>query len=150
MQVNVGKGITLEIAHDQLPEAALEHAIMIGLRNILMDSHASITTTEYPDEAQREAAARAMVDKKLAALMSGEVRVASSREGDPVRAEALRMATDMIKAKIRAAGRKLSDYEPKVIREAAAKLVTPDLLAKAQARVAETKAGAADLSDLGL
>ncbi len=153
MQVNVGKGIELEIDHTALPANALSHAIMIGLRNILMDSHASITAEEYPDATARADAARAMVDKKLSALMSGEVRVSSSRESvDPVRAEAMRMATAMVTAKIRAAGKKVKDYEPAALKAAAQKLVTDDLLAKAAERVAETRAAtpATDLADLGL
>lgn len=152
MLVNVGKSIELDIDHTALPANALQHAIMIGLRNILMDSHASITDKEYPDAGEREAAARAMVDKKLAALMSGEVRVQSTREGDPVRAEALRMATDIVKAKIRKAGKKVADYEAKAVREAALKLVTPELMAQAKARVDETRAATTDtdLSELGL
>jgi hypothetical protein len=151
MQVNVGKGIELSIDHTALPETALNHAIMIGLRNILMDSHASITTDEYPNADEREAAARAMVDKKLDALMRGEVRVQSTREGDPVRAEAMRMATDIIKSALRKAGRKIADVDAKALREKAAALVTPELLAKAKARVDETRAeSAVDLSDLGL
>lgn len=151
MLVNVGKGIELDIDHTALPANALQHAIMIGLRNILMDSHASITSDEYPDATAREEAARAMVGKKLAALMSGEVRVQSTREGDPVRAEAMRMATAQITAKIRKAGKKVADYEAKAIREAAAKLVTPELLAKAKARVEETRTiDTGDLADLGL
>lgn len=152
MLVNVGKGIERDVNTSTLPEAALNHAIMIGLRNILMDSHASITADEYPNAYLRKAAAEAMVDKKLAALLSGEVRVQSTREGDPVRAEALRMATAMVTAKIRKAGKKVSDYEAKAIREAAAKLVTPELLAQAKARVDETHAATPDasLEDLGL
>jgi hypothetical protein len=136
-----------------LPEAALNHAIMIGLRNILMDSHASVTKEEYPDDAEREAAARAMVQKKLDALMSGEVRVASTREGDPVKAEAIRMASDIVKAALRKAGKKLSDYEPKAIREAAVKYLGTDqgadIMAKAKTRVEEQRAAAnIDLDDL--
>lgn len=153
MQVNVGKGIALEIDETALPKAALNHAIMIGLRNILMDSHASITSDEYPDAGEREAAARAMVDKKLDALMRGEVRVQSTREGDPVRAEALRMATDIIKAALRKAGRKVADVDAKALREKAGEYVAahPDLTVKAKARVEEARAGATvDLADLGL
>lgn len=151
MQVNVGKGIELEIDHTALPESAMNHVIMIGLRNILMDSHASITTDEYPGAAESDAAARAMVAKKLDALMRGEVRVQSTREGDPVRAEAMRMATDIIKAALRKAGRKVADIDAKALREKAASLVTPELMAKAKARVEETRAAnAVDLSDLGL
>src|SRR5258708_23709954 len=53
MLVNVGKGIEREIDPDALPLFALNHAIMIGLRNILMDSHASITSELYPSESDR-------------------------------------------------------------------------------------------------
>lgn len=150
MLVNVGKGIELDIAHDKLPETALNHAIMIGLRNILMDSHASITADEYPDATERADAARAMVDKKLAALMSGEVRVASTREGDPVRAEAKKMALAILTAKLRADGRKVKDVDPVKLRAAVDKLITPELLAKAKARVDENKSVGGDLADLGL
>lgn len=151
MNVNVGKGIEREIDVTVLPEAARYHILYIGLRNVLMDSHASITSDEYPDADERKAAAEAMVDKKLDALMRGEVRVQSTREGDPVRAEAMRMANDIIKAKIKKAGKAVKDYEPKAIREAAAKLITAELLAQARARVEETRTiDTGDLADLGL
>lgn len=149
--VNVGKSINIEVDFATMPQTALDHILYIGARNILMDSHASITADEFPNADERQAAAGAMVQKKLDALMRGEVRVQSTREGDPVRAEALRMATDIVKAKIKKAGRKVADYEAKAIREAAAKLITPELLAQAKARVAETQAiDTGDLADLGL
>lgn len=152
MEVNVGKGIICNVDHTILQPQVLEHVIYIGLRNILMDSHASITDKEYPDATERQAAAEAMVDKKLEAFKRGEVRVQSTREGDPVRAEALRMAIDIVKAKIKKAGKKVADYEAKAVREAALKLVTPELLAQAKARVDETRAVGTDesLADLGL
>jgi len=151
MLVNVGKGIEREIDVAKLPQAALDHAVYIGLRNVLMDSHASITTDEYPNTAERTAAAEAMVDKKLAALMSGEVRVQSTREGDPVRAEAIRMATDQIKAIIKKAGKKVADYDAKAIREKAVARVTPELLALARKRVDENRAvDVGSLADIGL
>lgn len=98
MLVNVGKGITITVDTTAMPLEAMDHVIMIGLRNILMDSHASITSDEYPDANAREAAARAMVEKKLAALMSGEVRVQSTREGDPIKAEENRLAILFVKS----------------------------------------------------
>ena len=154
MQVNVGKGIELSIDETALPRAALSHAIMVGLRNILMDSHASITKDEYPDDAEREAAARAMVDKKLAALMSGEVRVSTAREGDPVRAEALRSATAVIVAALKKAGKikKSADVDAKLLREKAAELVAakPEFLAKARETVEARKNADVDLADIGL
>lgn len=150
--VNVGKSIEIEIDFAAMPQAALDHIMYIGARNILMDSHASITADEYPDADARQEAAGAMVQKKLDALMRGEVRVVGTREGDPVRAEALRLATDIVKGKIRKAGKKVVDYEARAIREAAAKLITPELLATAKARVDEARSAGGDttLDDLGL
>jgi hypothetical protein len=154
MQVAIGKNITLEVDFANMPQASLDHIMYIGARNILMDSHASITATDYPDEAERMAAATAMAEKKLAALMRGEVRAASSRVvADPVQAEAMRMAHAIVAAKLRADGKKVKDYEPKALREAAAKLVTPELLKKAARHVTEAKAiesASANLADLGL
>lgn len=153
-QVNIGKGIEIDVDFSTMPQNALDHILYIGARNILMDSHAGINAKAHPTMTDSDIVdqSRATALKKLDALMAGEVRVQSTREGDPVRAEALRMATDIVKVKIRKAGRKVADYEAKAIREAAAKLVTPELLAKAQARVDETRGTAteADLADLGL
>lgn len=150
--VNVGKSINVEIDFPTMPQAALDHILYIGVRNILMDSHASITADEYPDGNARQEAASAMVQKKLDALMRGEVRVQSTREGDPVRAEAKRMATAQIAAKLKKAGRKIADVERAALNAAIDKLLTPELLAQAKARVDETRAVGADetLADLGL
>lgn len=150
-KVNVGKSIEIDIDFTTIPQAAIDHILYIGARNILMDAHASITSDEYPNADERQAAAGAMVQKKLDALMRGEVRVQGTREGDPVRAEALRMATDIVKAKIKRSGKKASSFDAKDIRGAAMKLITPELLAQAQARVDEIRAvDAGDLTDLGL
>ncbi len=138
--VNVGKSIEVEIDFTAMPQAAIDHCLYIGARNILMDSHASITADEFPDGNARQAAASAMVQKKLDALMRGEVRVQSTREGDPVRAEALRMATAQITALIKKAGRKVSDYKPADIRAKALERITPELLAQAKARVEQLRA----------
>lgn len=148
--VNVGKSIEIDVNFADMPQAAIDHILYIGARNILMDSHASITSNEYPDADLRQEAAAAMVQKKLDALMRGEVRVQSTREGDPVRAEAKAMAKAILTAKIKAAGKKVKDYEANAINEAIAKLITPELMAKAKARVDEAKGTAGDLSDLGL
>lgn len=149
--INVGKGMSMLVNFGAMPQAAIDHCLYIGARNILMDSHASITADEYPNESARKDAAEAMIAKKYEALMRGEVRVQSTREGDPVRAEALRMATDQIKAIIKKAGRKVSDYDGKAIREKALARITPELLATARQRVEENKSvDVESLADLGL
>lgn len=143
MDVQIGKGITLSVDPATLPSTAMDHVLYIGLRNILMDSHAGIST----DEPDYQAKARATAEKKLAALIAGEVRVASTREGDPVKAEAIRIATDRIKAALKKANRKVSDVDAKVMRAKAIELVAkdPSIMIMAQGRIEAVKA--TDLSD---
>ncbi len=138
VNVNVGKGLEVAVDFDAMPANAKAHLFYLGARNCLMDSHAGIATTE----ADYQAKAMAVVEKKLAALMAGEVRVQNTREGDPVKAEAVRIATDMIKTALRKKGRKISDVDPKAIRASALKLVAerPAIMETAARRVAESKA----------
>lgn len=152
MQIQIGKGIDLSVDLDklgmvenELTNPVARHVVYIGLRNILMDAHASITT----DEPDYQAKARAVAEKKLDALYSGEVRVAGTREGDPVRAEAIRLATAQVDAALRASGRKPSKVDASKKREAVLKLV-PGLMEKAAARVAEAKALQGDVDVSGL
>jgi hypothetical protein len=148
MDVQIGKGIMLAVDVQKLGEniAVRDHIIYIGLRNILMDAHAGITTDE-PDYQDK---ARAVAEKKLEAMYNGEVRVAGTREGDPVRAEAKRLAVAMIHAQAKKAGRKLSSLDKAKVNEAANGLITPELLARAAERVAEAKALAGDVDVSGL
>lgn len=130
MDVNVGKGITLSVDTDAMPEAAMAHVVYIGLRNILQDAHAG--------ESDREAA-RALAEKKLAALMRGEVRVHAGREGDPVKARAKLIATGMAKKEWVKAGRKLKDMTTNDVNAIVAKIMEKrgtEIVAAAQAAVA--------------
>lgn len=160
MDVSIGKGITLDVNVDKLgfgtdidgnlhPVAA--HVIYIGLRNILMDSHAGVTSDEvdYVDKS------RAVAEKKLAALYAGEVRTVGTREGDPVKAEAMRLAMDAVKAMIRKEGKKPSKADPKALRAYCVGYLErhPELVETARARVEQAKSVTADtvnLADLGL
>jgi hypothetical protein len=63
-----------------------QHIVYIGLRNIGMDSHAGDTEDKHGADYVKFAAET--LDKKLAALANGEVRVAGTRSSDPI-------ATDM-------------------------------------------------------
>lgn len=142
MKVNIGKGIELDIDTSKLNESVMAHVVYIGLRNILMDSHAAITKESDGDNMQANAEAAAM--KKLDAMYNGEIRVAGTREGDPVRAEAIRLGTADVTAAYRAKGIK---PDPKKVRE----LVVANVgrwMEKAAARVAEAKALRSDASDL--
>lgn len=155
--VNIGKGIELEVDFTAIPQAALDHILYIGARNILMDSHAGVNAKAQPELSAQDIIdqSRATAEKKLAALLRGEVRTATTRESvDPVRAEALRMASAIVTAAIRKAGAKVADYEKTALRAAAEKVLAkdPTILDQAAKRVAETKANAptVDLSDIGL
>lgn len=151
-KVNIGKGIELDVDFAAMPQAALDHILYIGARNVLMDSHASVTKESNPNDATETATA--LAEKKLAALMAGEVRVSSAREGDPVRAEALRSATAVIVAALKKAGKikKAGDIDTKLLREKAGELVSakPEFLAKARETVDARKSATVDLADIGL
>lgn len=147
MDVNIGKTITLQVNVNDLPANALEHVIYIGLRNVLMDSHASVTKETNPDDIV--AVARAMAEKKLAALMSGDVRVTSTRErvGDPVKVEAIRIAMAPAKTALVKAGNAKPDG--KAIRAKAILLVSanPAYMSLAQKHIDEAKALGLDAVD---
>jgi hypothetical protein len=152
MKVNIGKTIEMDCDFDALPQSARDHIAYIGFRNVLMDCHASITKESNPDDFV--AVATAMAQKKLAALMSGEVRVSNGRESDPVRAEALRSASAVIVTALKAAGtiKKIADIDAKLLREKAAELVAkkPEFMDKARETIAARKESTVDLADLGL
>src|SRR6516162_4884036 len=107
MKVNIGKGLEFDVDTSRLNAAVLEHVQYIGLRNILMDSHANHTKDADGDDYVE--LSRLTAEKKLDSMYNGEVRTASTREGDPVEAEAVRIALGKIKEAIRKAGKKVSD-----------------------------------------
>lgn len=148
MKVQIGKGIELDVDVSKLNAAVTEHVMYMGLRNILMDSHASHTKDEDGDE--YVANSQATAERKLAAMYNGEVRSLSTREGDPVKAEALRFATGKVREHLRKSGRKLSEIKASVIREKALELIAknPSIMVQAAKRVAELKAATVDLEGI--
>lgn len=149
MDVNIGKGITLSVP-DNMPANVEAHARYIGYRNILMDAHASATRDEHGDQVNE--VAQAMAEKKLAALVAGELRVAGtrSRETDPVRAEAIKIAADRLKVALRAKGKAVKDFEPAVLKKKYEEMLVkyPDILELAKKRVEENKGAEVDLTDI--
>ncbi len=97
--VDIGKGIQLDVDVDSLKtrDAVFGHVVYIGLRNILMDSHAGVKRDECESDADYRAKSRAIAEKKLAAMMEGTLRAKGAgtqraSAADPVTAEALREA----------------------------------------------------------
>jgi hypothetical protein len=140
MQVNIGKGIEMDVpAFGSFPKEVQDHIVYIGLRNLLQDAHASMTT-EKANGGDVQALSREMAEKKLAALLRGELRAAVVREGDPVKTEALRLAINGIKKKHREDGTKIDEKDVKA--KARDFLSTPSpaldkLMAKAKRNVKE-------------
>jgi hypothetical protein len=125
MQVNIGKGISLDCEPTQLPDNVLQHVFYIGLRNILMDSHASVTPKSIVPENGHDLSdgevaslvverSREVAEKKWAAMLAGEVRAAGERAPrvtDPVEELANDMARREVVRAIRAAGRKAKEFD---------------------------------------
>ena len=136
-QVNIGKNITIDVDFAALPEAALAHVLYIGAQNILMDSHASITKESNPNDMAE--AAMAMAEKKLAALMAGDIRQRTfGTRGDAVKARAVVIALRHVKPVKGADGK----VDPKATRAEALKRVAanPAFTALAQKQIDEEKA----------
>lgn len=120
MKVNCSKGVTVDVNVAKLPgdiadaNTPIGHAVYIGLRNILMDAHASVTAETHPKTDDRTAAARAVVEKKLTALMAGEVRVAGTRATDPIEAEMRVQAQKTVDETLRAGGLKPHKVDKKL------------------------------------
>lgn len=144
LNVNCGKDIEVEIDVAKLPANVMDHVIYIGLRNVLMDSHAGVTkdksTDVYGDSL-------AIVEKKLAAMYAGDIRVASARTGDPVRSLAIKLAADHL---VKASKKKRSEIDAKALREAAIILLGRDsqFMDTARATVEATKGIESDIGDL--
>lgn len=108
MDIEIGKSLTVNVDTARMPETAMAHIVKMGLRNVLMDSHASVKRDAYAagDDGAKEwqAASLAVAMKKLDALYRGEVRAnATTRvsHADPIEAEAMRMARSFVYGKAR-------------------------------------------------
>ena len=76
MLVAIGKGIELDVDPARFNAEVTAHIMKIGLRNVLMDSHAN--ATQKADPAGYVAKSRELAEKKLAALYAGVVRTQSA------------------------------------------------------------------------
>lgn len=118
--------------------AVMEYICRIGLKNILQDSHAAMTEKQEADEAARVAKKTAMAEKKLTALYAGEVSQQRA-SGDPVAKEMRAMAESDLRTKLKALGKKVSDFEAKVWSAVVQKQIdanAAEYRAKAEAKLA--------------
>jgi hypothetical protein len=98
MLVGIGKGIELDVDMTRFNKEVNEHILRTGLRNLLADTHASVTAKANPDNYIERS--REMAEKKLASMYSGVVRAATvggpKAPSDPVGMVILRLARKAI------------------------------------------------------
>jgi hypothetical protein len=94
MLVAIGKGIELDVDVTRFDGEVHDHIVRTGLRNLLMDAHASATVKADPEGYVKKS--RELAEKKLASLYAGTVRVQSvggvAKPTDPVSAVVMRLA----------------------------------------------------------
>ena len=92
--VAIGKGIELDVDVTRFNAEVRDHILRTGLRNLLMDAHASATAKADPEGYVKKS--RELAEKKLASLYAGIVRVQSvggvAKPTDPVSAVVMRLA----------------------------------------------------------
>ena len=94
MLVAIGKGIELDVDVTRFNSELHDHLLRTGLRNLLMDAHASATAKADPEGYVKKS--RELAEKKLASLYAGVVRAQSfggpKAPTDPVAMVILRLA----------------------------------------------------------
>lgn len=94
MRVAIGKGLEVDVEVARFTNEVRDFVMRTGLRNLLMDSHASITQKAHGDDYINKS--REMADKKLANLYAGITRAQSiggpKAPTDPVAMVILRLA----------------------------------------------------------
>src|SRR5262249_52847349 len=98
MLVAIGKGIELDVDVSRFNTEVHDHLLRTGLRNLLMDAHASAAAKADPENYIKRS--REMAERKLASLYAGVVRAQSfggpKAPTDPVAMVILRLARKAI------------------------------------------------------
>lgn len=108
MEIRINKADrTLNVNVDELSPAVMEYVVRYGLTQILNDAHSTINSKEN-GAAEK---AMAMAEKKLSALLTGDIRVAGTRTSDPVRKVAMDSARAIITDAAKRAKREMTAAE---------------------------------------
>lgn len=119
----------IDVPWERMPEEMRQHVVMFGLKTMLNNAHR---------EEDDEAAAIALAEKKLAALMAGTVRVRAAGPASPLDRAAEELAEDEIKRRAKARGYKIKDIQPHMESLIASLLASDDgvaILVEAQRRI---------------
>jgi protein-tyrosine-phosphatase len=120
MQITIGKtGAEMQIDFDAFTDAGKAYVIKYGLTQSLNDAHAAMKREDGQSEAAFFDAVQAVVDKKLAAIASGEVRVAgvAKMPRDPIAAEAQKIARSRVANAIKKNDQKVKSRVIEIMRE---------------------------------
>ena len=140
-------GSKIEVDTDKLPEDAFRAVVEAGLKTLLNMSMSKILTKglEGDDLAKAQSAALEKAQANLDDLLAGKVKrgrtaakdASGNKVSGPVMTEARRLAKEVVKNEIRAAGMKISHIEASVITKAANELISadPSFIAQAQANL---------------
>ena len=173
LHIDIGKQLGFDIDDETYAKLFAHanvraHVDYIGLRNILMDSHASAKRELFEDEIAWRNASKAMAEKKLAAMLAGEIRANSSgprmSSKSPIEQEAIKLARVYILGKLREKPELIesyrlalkcpAEYSEKEVKNVAihARAQRPDVIATATANVkaASELIAAQSTDDLGL
>lgn len=141
-----GKGAFVEIDTDKIPEDVYAEMVKLGAKVLVNRGTSKITATTYPNEGERQAAAKAKAAEQVEAIMTSKIKFTGGKSkskgtGGAVMTEARRIAKGIVKDLIKAQGKKISHYEPKEITAAANALLEsetgPDIIKQAEANLAE-------------
>lgn len=141
-------GRVIEVNTDDLPNEIYQAALIEGLKTL---ANAGITSTKYPTKglegeelAKTQDAIYAKAVENIDALKRGELKKgrtksASSKVPAAVMVEARRLAKEVVKNEIRAAGMKISHVPASDITKAANALIEadPSFVKQAEANIAE-------------
>lgn len=122
--INIGEAGSIEVEAGKFDAAVTAYIFQYGLKQMLNDVHAGETKGKTPDDATRQANKRALVEKKLDSLYAGEVAQSRASGGNAVEREMRAMAEGELKAKLKALGKKVTDYKPEVWKEVIGKHMT--------------------------
>lgn len=84
MLIDVGKGLSFEVSDEQFNQMlshdrSRERIMYIAIRNIVMDSHASIKRDDFESEIEWRNESKAVAERTIAGLLSGEVMRRNAR-----------------------------------------------------------------------
>ena len=137
MNIKVTKaGKSLEVDLQELPDEAYQFVLQKGLEALLNARMSKVLTKDLEGEklAEAQAAALKIAEENLSNLKAGKITKARGGAKDAngnkvaanVMTEARRLAKEVVKNEIRAAGMKISHVEASVITKAANELIAAD------------------------